>query len=54
MLSAFAGAAIGAILAGAGRRVHTIERDTVYRDVDYDKFVDALFKEADEREKRPS
>ena len=56
MLSAFAGAAVGALLAGDGRRVHTIERHTVYRDVDYDKLarktVDALFKEADERKKK--
>lgn len=56
MLSAFVGAAVGALLAGGGRRVHTIESHTVYRDVDYDKLarktVDAFFKEADERRKK--
>lgn len=53
MLSAFVGAAVGSLLAGGGRSVHTIERHTVYRDVDYDKLarktVDAFFKEADDR-----
>ena len=53
MVGAFIGAAVGALLAGGGRRVHTIKSRTVYRDVDYDKLarktVDALFKEADDR-----
>ena len=53
MLGAFVGAAVGAYLASSVRRGHTIERHTVYRNVDYDKLakktVDALFKEEDER-----
>lgn len=53
MLGAFVGAAAGAFLFGGGRRAHTIERRTVYRDIDYDKLamktVDALLKEEDER-----
>jgi len=53
MLGAFVGAAVGAFLASRGSSGRTIERHTVYRDVDYDKLarktVDALLKEDDER-----
>lgn len=53
MLEAFVGAAVGAFLAGGGSSGRTIERHTVYRDIDYDKLarktVEALLKEEDER-----